>query len=207
VHMTADASLAPAPSTRKRFTYFSPAQTLLLHLLPGVAITLAFVAISALTRPLGWPASLSLLLAWPLVGLPVLIGILYHQARRHDVLLLYRQPLPPTQYLWLVPILIIWSALVSTLLLPLGESIRVNLFGAWPAWLDLTTLARDPTQFPRQMLWTVLALSAVLNVVVPITEELYYRSFLLPRVPVSPRIAAACRCSQEVRALGDDPTV
>jgi membrane protease YdiL (CAAX protease family) len=35
----------------------------------------------------------------------------------------------------------------------------------------------------------IVALSAVLNIAVPITEELYFRSFLLPRLPVSPRWA------------------
>lgn len=34
-----------------------------------------------------------------------------------------------------------------------------------------------------------MALSAVLNIVVPIIEELYFRSFLLPRLPTSPRWA------------------
>jgi membrane protease YdiL (CAAX protease family) len=169
-------------------------QTLFLHLVPGVTITLAFVALAWLTAPLGWPPSLALLFTWLIVGIPVLIGLLFYQSRQLNStralneLLLYRQPLPWQQYAWLVPVLLVWSG-CFTLLFPLGETIRVNIFGAWPEWLNLSTLAQNPTQYSPSILWTIVALSAILNIAVPITEELYFRSFLLPRLPASPRWA------------------
>lgn len=174
---------------------FALAQTLFFHFVPGVAITLGFVALAWLATPFGWPPSLALLVTWLIIGLPVLIGLLFYQGRQLNGtlslngVLLYRQPLPWQQYAWLVPVLLVWAALASSLLFPVGESIRRNLLGAWPKWLNLSTLAQNPSQYPPSMLWTIVILSAVMNIAVPITEELYFRSFLLPRLPASPRWA------------------
>jgi membrane protease YdiL (CAAX protease family) len=181
-----------APSSTRRFSLTS---ILVLHLAPGIAITLAFITLARLAVPLGWPPSLALLLTWLVVGVPILIGILFYHGRQLNGtlslngILLYRQPLPWRQYAWLVPILLVWTALASTLLFSLGESLRLSLFAGWPNWLNLSALAQAPTQYSSAILWMIVALSAVLNIAVPITEELYFRSFLLPRLPVSPRWA------------------
>jgi membrane protease YdiL (CAAX protease family) len=174
---------------------FSLAQTLFFHFIPGIMVTLGFVTIAWFTVPRGWPPSLALLLTWPLIGIPVLVGILFFRGYQlngilslKDVLL-YRQPLPWRQYAWLVPTLLIWTALTSTLLFSFGEAIRLTIFASWPNWLILSTLAQNVTRYSSTMLWTIVALSAVLNIAVPITEELYFRSFLLPRLPVSPKWA------------------
>lgn len=173
----------------------SLAQQLVYNFTPGIVMTLAFVALAWLSKPLGWPPSLALLLVWPVAGIPMLVGLLFYYGRQQNGILslkgvlLYRERLPWTQYLWLVPVLLVWSAVVSTLFFPLGESLRQNLPFAWPAWLNLSALAQDTAQYPPAILWAVVALSAVLNIAVPITEELYFRSFLLPRFPASPRWA------------------
>lgn len=183
----------PQTTTQSPPQRLSIAQVLFLHLVPGIVITVVFILLARLTTPLGWPSSLALLLTWPLVGIPVLLAILFYKGRQLngkpslEGILLYRQPLPKRQYLWLVPVLLVWAAAASTLLFPLGEAIHLSLFAAWPDWLNLTSLAQNPTQYSTGVLWVVVALSAVMNIAVPITEELYFRSFLLPRLPFSPR--------------------
>lgn len=189
-----DTTTAQAP-TRTLSQRFTLSKTLAFHFAPGITITVAFVAFARLTTPLGWPPSLALLLTWLVVGTPLLVSLLYYQGRKLNGMLslngilFYRQPLPWRQYAWLLPTLLVWSALASTLLFPLGESIRLSIFAAWPEWLNVSTLAQNPAQYPSSILWTIVALSAVLNIAVPITEELYFRSFLLPRLPVSSRWA------------------
>ena len=174
---------------------FSLAQTLFLHFMPGIMVTLGFVTIAWFTVPRGWPPSLALLLTWPLIGMPVLVGILFFRGYQLNGrlslngVLLYRQPLSWWQYTWLVPALLIWTALTSTLLFSFGETIQLTIFARWPNWLNLSSLAQNVTQYSSTMLWTIVALSAVLNIAIPITEELYFRSFLLPRLPVSPKWA------------------
>lgn len=174
---------------------FTWARTLFLHFVPGMVITIVFVALAWFTTRWEWPPSLALLFTWLIVGLPVLIGLLFYHGRQLNGtlslngLLLYRQSMPRTQYAWLIPLLLVWAALTSTLLFPLGESLRLNFFDAWPEWLNLSGLAQHPTQYAPSLLWAIVGLSAVLNIAVPITEEFYFRSFLLPRMPVSPRWA------------------
>ena len=186
---------ASRTSAQPSLERFSLAQTLFFHFMPGIMVTLGFVTIAWFTVPRGWPPSLALLLTWPLIGIPVLVGILFFRGYQlngilslKDVLL-YRQPLPWRQYAWLVPALLIWTALTSTLLFSFGEAIRLTIFASWPNWLILSTLAQNVTRYSSTMLWTIVALSAVLNIAVPITEELYFRSFLLPRLPASPKWA------------------
>jgi len=187
--------IAPQDTSQSSVQHHTWKQTILFHLAPGICITCAFVLLTRLTIPFGWPPNLALLLTWLIIGIPLLIGILLFQAHRLNgtlslkAILLYRQPLPWRQYAWLVPTLLVWSALASTLLFPLGESIRHSLLSAWPEWLNLSMLAQNPSQYSASILWTIVALSAVLNIAVPITEELYFRSFLLPRLPASPRWA------------------
>lgn len=177
------------------------ARLVFLYLAPGVVMTVGYVAIARLTAPLGWPATLALLLAWPVIGLPLLLGLLYYEGRQLngrwslDRVILYRQPLARRHYAWLVPVLLVWTAFWSTVLFPLADAIRQGLFAWWPGWLNLSAFAQGPDRYPAPILWAVVALSAVLNVVIPSVEELYFRGFLLPRTPGGSRWAPLVNAS------------
>lgn len=159
-----------------------------LTLLPGALITLVFLAIAALVAPQGAPASLALLLTWPVAGIPVLLGILLYQGWKRNGRLslagvvLYREPLSWKQYLWLVPVLFLWTAISSTLALPLAEGLRQTAFPWWPDWLVLSTFAQNLDRYSPAVLWAVVILSFVLNIAVPIVEEMYFRGYLLPQM-------------------------
>ena len=88
-----------------------------------------------------------------------------------------------------------WTAVSSTLLYLLSEWLRQALFAWTPAWLNLSAFAQNPAGYSSSVVWAIVILSAVLNLAVPITEELYFRSYLLPRLPFghvwSPLINAA----------------
>ena len=125
-----------------------------------------------------------------MVGLPLEAGILlYYGHRRNDQpsfagLILNREPLPLRHYLWLVPVLLIWTAGISTLLIPLGEGLRQVFFSGWPDWLQLSAFARNLSQYSPSVVWAVVVLSFILNLAIPTIEELYFRGFLLPRLPL-----------------------
>ena len=164
-------------------------QVILLHLAPGVVITLVFGILARIAAAQGAPASLALLITWLIAGIPLLLGILFYQGYRlngklslHGILL-NRQPLPFRQYVWLVPALLVWTAISSTVLYLLSESLHQALFAWTPEWLNLSAFAQNPAGYSSSVVWAVVILSAVLNLAVPITEELYFRSYLLPRLP------------------------
>ena len=166
----------------------SLARMLALHLMPGMLITAVFAVIAALTAEYQVPASLALLLTWLVAGAPLLLGILlYHGWKRNDRIslagiALNREPLPFRQYLWLVPVLLMWAAISSTLSIPVAQALQRAFFAWWPDWLVLSTFAQNLNQYSHPVLWAVVVLSFVLNIVVPIVEELYFRSYLLPRM-------------------------
>jgi len=54
--------------------------------------------------------------------------------------------------------------------------------GWWPTRLRLDSLALHLPNYERGLVWTIVALSLVLNVAVPRVEELYFRGYLLPRL-------------------------
>lgn len=170
---------------------YSVAKIIFLHLIPGIIFTVTFILIAYLTGPLGWPANLALLLTWPLAGLPLLLGLLFYEGHKLNGrwslkgVILYRQPLPLRQYGWLVPTLLVWTAIWSTLAFSLGEAFRQTLFPWWPGWLNLSGFAQNPTRYSNSILWAIVVLSAILNLAVPAVEELYFRGFLLPRMPSS----------------------
>ncbi len=159
-----------------------------LALLPGALITVVFVTIAAPLSQRGAPATLALLLTWPLVGLPVLLGILLYEGWKRNGLLslsgivLYRERVPARQYLWLVPVLFVWVAVSSTLSVPLAEGLRLAAFPWWPHWLVLSTFAQNLNLYSPEVLWAVVVSSFVLNIAVPVVEELYFRGYLLPRM-------------------------
>ena len=164
-------------------------QIIFLHLAPGAVITLVFVVLARVMAAYDLPASLALLVTWVIAGLPLLLGLLFYQGYRlngrlslHGILL-YRQPLPWRQYVVLVSMLLVWATISSTAFYFLSESLHQSLFAWTPEWLNLSEFAQHPANYSRSVIWVIIILSAVLDLAVPITEELYFRSYLLPRLP------------------------
>lgn len=99
--------IPPQDTLQSSIQHHTWIQTLLFHFAPGIGMTFAFVLLARLTIPFGWPPSLALLLSWLIIGIPILIGTLFFQAHQLNgtlslnELLLYRQPLPWNQYIWL----------------------------------------------------------------------------------------------------------
>jgi len=166
----------------------TPAQAILFHLFPGLLITFVFIAIAAFMNQLNLPPSLALLTTWLVAGMPIELGILFHQGQQKNGqlslkgIILYREPLPFRQFLWLVPVLLIWAVIVSTLFTPWSDALRRTFFSWWPIWLLLSNFVQNMSQYPDSVLWAIVILSFVLNITIPIVEELYFRGFLLPRM-------------------------
>ncbi len=167
-------------------------QLVLLHLVPGAIIALVFAALARVMAGQGWPASLALLVTWLVAGIPLLLGILYYQGfYRNGIFSLSgklrnRKPMLLVQYLWLVPALLVWTAVSSTMLYFVSERLHQALFGWTPAWLNLSAFAENPASYSPEVIWAIVLLSAVLNIVVPTVEELYFRSYLMPRLRFGP---------------------
>lgn len=182
-------------SSRVEIEEHSPTETVFLHLIPGVVVTLVFTILARFTSGQGLPAALALLLTWAVAGIPIELFILFYLGKQLngrlslEGIVLNREPISFRQYAWLVPLLLVWTAAWSTILLPLNESIRQALFGWWPGWLNLSDFASNLDKYPNSVLWTIVLLSAAMNIAVPIVEEFYFRGYLLPRIPAKRLLA------------------
>ncbi len=166
-------------------------QTLTLHLLPGALITAFYFLAGPLVMRAGYPSILALLLAIIVILIPFELGYLLYEGKRtsgrfslHSVVL-YRDPLPVWNYLLFVPVLLAWMLAVFALLAPFDSYLAKTFFSWLPDWsLPATSLATI-SQYPQGVLVVTFVAELALSVAGPLVEELYFRGYLLPRIPAS----------------------
>jgi uncharacterized protein len=169
--------------------------SILLHLLPGAALTVfVVIAITAF----GLEAMAALLLGIPLVIVPIELGYLAVQARRTTGswspwrVVSYRMKLPGRKLALYAGGLFAWFMLifvVSTMFL--DDWIAANLLGWLPdAILQFSQLEGAGEGLSGTMLALAFVFALTFNGVVgPVTEELYFRGHLLPRIDRYGRLA------------------
>jgi membrane protease YdiL (CAAX protease family) len=167
-------------------TQHTLAQSILLHLLPGVLIALVFFSTAPLARQWQLPPFMAQCFADLAVLVPGVLGYLYYQGYRANGRLslagvvLYRNRLPWWQFAGLVPLILVAAGGLTVLLAPLSAGIFTRFF----AWLpDLFLTAADLHAYSQSTLISSYLVFVVMIVfTAPILEELYFRGYLLPRM-------------------------
>jgi membrane protease YdiL (CAAX protease family) len=162
-------------------------QTLLLHLLPGALITIAFILLGPLLKQNHLPPLLAILIPILLILIPFELGLLYYLGYKRngrfslEGIVLNREPLPIKDYLIFAPALLIWSVFMFFALGGLDQAILKGLFGWLPDWFQIVRFT--PADYSQPVLTVTFVLFLVLNGFAgPIVEELYFRGYLLPRI-------------------------
>jgi membrane protease YdiL (CAAX protease family) len=158
------------------------------HLVPGVLAFFFYAAASRVLVPRGLPPSFALFLAMLVVLIPYEVGVLVHAGKKavetgHD-LIPYRKRLPLLQYAVLVSALLGWAFFCFFGIAPHEEGFFARTFLPWPpAWL----VGAGPGASKGAWVAT-LAFGLVVNgLALPLVEELYFRGYLLPRIPCGRR--------------------
>jgi uncharacterized protein len=163
----------------------SVSKSIVLHLFPGAAGTVAYVLMAPLFLQNGYPAILALLVAAGFVIAPLELGYLFVKAKGSSFseVIQYREPLPPWQYV-LIPLgLVAWGFLASGALSMLDVFAARQLFGWLPDWFFVFDVEQF-SAFSREALLITFWVGLVVNgFFLPIVEELYFRGYLLPRLP------------------------
>jgi CAAX protease family protein len=160
---------------------------LALHIVPGVLMTAAYVALAPIVERLGLPPIAALLAAILLVLIPVELGVLRWAARAEGgglrELITYRHPIPLRDWLWLVPALIALAFLGFGLSQAVEPALIERFFGWLPAWY-VSPIVIDEVGDYSAAAWllTLAAYFALNSFLGPIVEELYFRGYLLPRM-------------------------
>jgi uncharacterized protein len=186
----------PPPSLSSTSDPTTPPQhplslSILLHLLPGAALTVFIVLAAPVVTSLGFPVVFALFAGIGLVIVPIELGILLVHARRNtgsfrlESTVLYHEKLPNRRLVGWAAGLTVWFLiffLASTVLL--DEWLAETFF--W--WMPEEILQFSATQDAGEALTTpilvvLLLVAFVFNGFVgPIVEELYFRGYLLPRI-------------------------
>ena len=162
-------------------------ESLLYHLVPGFLIGGGYFLIVPAIRAAGFPSVMALILTAVFILVPVELGILLWRGKRRngslsfDGIVLYRERLPWWQYLLWVPVIFVASGLIITVLTPVSTAME-----GWFSWIpESMRLGMGLSGgFTRSKLIQTYVLHFIFIVVVaPTVEELYFRGFLLPRMP------------------------
>jgi membrane protease YdiL (CAAX protease family) len=157
-----------------------------LHLLPGVLNMVLFVIIAPILFSLGYPSNLALLLAVLFVLVPFELGLLFYQGKKRndtlslDGIVLYREPMSLTKYVLFAAILLLYANFILVVVYPpIAQMLIKTLFFWLPDWFFMSSLLTYSK--PLALITALLGL-VVNGFVAPITEELYFRGYLLPRI-------------------------
>ena len=179
-------SIQPARSVPAAPAQHSLAQSIVLHLLPGILIAVVFFCTAPLARQWQLPPFMAQCFADLVVLVPSVLGFLFYQGYRTngrlslDGVVLYRDRLPWWQFAGLAPLILLAVGGVTVLLVPLGTGIFTRFF----AWLPATFLTTtDLHAYSRStLISSYLVFFLMIVLIAPILEELYFRGYLLPRL-------------------------
>jgi membrane protease YdiL (CAAX protease family) len=167
-------------------------RTLVLHLLPGGLAAVFFFAIGRPLTSAGYPPQLALTLAILFVIIPFELGYLCSEGRRLTgslsvrAAIPYQEPVRLWQFLILVPTLVGWSAIVFIAMSPLDPPIARSLFSWLPSWAIAAFAANTAAEYSSASVQLAFLLGLAINGIAgPVVEELYFRGYLLPRIPAS----------------------
>jgi uncharacterized protein len=165
-----------------------------LHLVPGMLSVAIFLLLAApLAKNLGLPPFIGWVIALCLALLPTQLGLLtwlgYQQNKRFSfdgVVQYLDKPLPWKKLVILVVPLTLWFLVIGIVLIPLDTFVYNSLF----KWVPFQGAGGGLTDilggYPRNVVIASLAASIPLTgLLLPFVEELYFRGFLMPRLPSS----------------------
>lgn len=162
----------------------SLAQSVVLHLLPGLLVGCFYFLARQPVASLGYPSIFALLLAFALVLIPFELGFLLVQGKKKtgrftlQGMISYRKPIPWWQYIVWPVLLVPVIGAIFKLLTPVDAFIQERLF----IWMPNLNYGLNG-DYPKTVLVLTYALFFVFSVVLaPLVEELYFRGYLLPRI-------------------------
>jgi membrane protease YdiL (CAAX protease family) len=166
--------------------------SLALHLLPGIPIVLAYLLLTGpLVRAIGYPPFLAWVLAMCLGLVPVQLGTLFWLGSRvngrrslRGVVAYLGRPTRRWQLVGLITGLVLWTFVAGSVAQPVDRFLQEHVF-AWLPWASEASGTTGAfTGYSKSKVLTTLAVSLILSGLLgPVTEELYFRGFLLPRLP------------------------
>jgi membrane protease YdiL (CAAX protease family) len=161
-------------------------RSVILHLLPGILGITIFLILAPILVSIGYPSHFTLLLVALFVLIPFELGLLYREGWKKngtlslDGVVLYREHISFKQYVLFSAVLLIYGNFVLAIVYPPIAQTLIKTFFFWlPSWFFLSL----SSAYSKSTLLMTASLGIVVNGFLgPVTEELYFRGYLLPRI-------------------------
>ncbi|MGB2955966.1 MAG: CPBP family intramembrane glutamic endopeptidase [Anaerolineales bacterium] len=163
----------------------STVQSIILHLFPGILTGGFYFLIRQPVQEFGYPSIFALVLAIIFVLVPVELGYLLYKGKqttgRYTIndLISYRTPIPWWQYIIWVLIVLVLAGAIFTVLKPIEGILIEKLF----FWIPTLDSGLDGNYSKTALIVTYTTLLIFGAIVGPLVEELYFRGYLLARMP------------------------
>lgn len=160
--------------------------SVILHLLPGILTGLVYFALAPVVEARNFPSVMALILAGIFALIPFELGYLIYQQSKSGKLLKgdiirYQNPMKMKQYIIYIFAVFMLSGFLFTIL-GFTSTYLSKLFSWMPSEMILHMGLNG--EYPLSNLIITYGLFLIFGVIVlPLTEELYFRGYLLPRMP------------------------
>lgn len=163
-------------------------KSFLLHITPGILVTVAFLVLNSMLEPTGYPPLLAFLLAVLLIDIPFMFGVMLNEGKklngRYSLfgIVLYREKVSWKTFMLVFVGAFVLMYLLIMLATSLSSILAENIFSWLPKWFFLD----DATQYEgyaKNILVLVFTLQLLITgIFLPWVEELYFRGYLMPRI-------------------------
>ena len=162
------------------------AKSIFFHLFPGILIGLCYFLLAPIVRQSGFPTVMALIISGVFVLLPIELGFLLYKSKKTGEkffggIVRYQKPLKIWHY-------ILWVAVIFLLtgLLFKGFGFTSDFMMQFFSWIPPTHLpdmGLSGEYSKSNLIITYVLFFIFMVLIVPTVEELYFRGYLLPRMP------------------------
>lgn len=163
-------------------------KSVFLHLFPGILALLVYILLNRPMASIGFPSMMAWLIAIAFINIPFEWGVMFYAGRKRNGrwslkgIVLNREPMK-------LGAILLWTALIFIAMLlaflffaPLTGWTETTLFGWVPSWFEMNDGSMGGTYPKTNLLIFNLVNLVVLVVGIAVTEEFYFRGYLLPRL-------------------------
>jgi len=165
----------------------SKRKVVFLHLFPGALILGIYLLITPFIHSMGYPSLMSLMVAFLMVILPIELGYLFWKAKKSAVNkpffqhILINEKIEKKKFLGILSSGVIAIFILAGGMSLVDENIKTQVFGWLPDWYFYDSEFLNG--YSRQALViTAYFRIGIDGLLIPFTEEWYFRGYLLPRM-------------------------
>lgn len=161
-------------------------ESIVLHLLPGILGGICFYFLSPIVKANGFPTLMALIISGIIILIPFELVFLIYQKKvtgqnLFNGVIRYFKPIPLWQYIVFIALIIIIAGILFKLL-AFTSTFLMSFFEWIPSDMILD-MGLDSALTQPKLLFTYLLFLPFIVFVLPTIEELYFRGYLLPRMP------------------------